>query len=60
MGQYWRIQREIALEEGLHEEASAKEKGVAVSSNKMIDLRKEGDSRASNRDAPSFGRKKKK
>ncbi len=60
MGQYWRIQREIALEDGLLEEASPKDDGAGKPSNKTVFKKKGTRSRASNKGAPSAGRKKKK
>jgi len=60
MGQYWRIQREIALEESLQEEASVKEKRVESPSNKKAKTGKAGGSAASNKGATSSGSKKKK
>lgn len=58
MGQYWQIQREIAQEEGVREEASPKVSADKKPSNKTASGEKE--SASPNKGKPSQGRKKKK
>jgi YidC/Oxa1 family membrane protein insertase len=60
MGTYWRIQREIALEEGTREEASPKADASPESSNKTTSPGRGSGRKAPNKGAPSAGRKKKK
>jgi len=66
MGQYWRIQREIALEEGPREEASSEAKKGFFLSNKtrLFDWGKapvaKQETRKPNKGKPSTGSKKKK
>ncbi len=59
MGQYWRIQREIALEEGITEEISLEDK-PAPASNKMAVSQAGTDSGKPNKGKSSKGKKKKK
>jgi membrane protein insertase Oxa1/YidC/SpoIIIJ len=60
MGMYWRIQREIALEESLEEGTTPTEPEKSWLSNKMAFLTKQGlDSQKPNKGKPE-GRKKKK
>lgn len=59
MGQYWQIQREIALEEGITEEISLEEK-PALASNKMDDSQAGTGSGKPNKGKSSRGKKKKK
>jgi len=61
MGQYWGIQRELALEEAAGEELSAKESGDSETSNKMsLFGMKSKQSQEPNKGKPSGGKKKKK
>jgi YidC/Oxa1 family membrane protein insertase len=60
MGQYWRIQREVALEEGLMGEITLEDKPAQMSSNKMAEKVKPEAPVAPNKGKPSKARKKKK
>jgi YidC/Oxa1 family membrane protein insertase len=58
MGQYWRIQREIAVEESLREDAPSKDKAGDLLSNKIAASDGEPSSGEPNKGKPSKGRKK--
>jgi membrane protein insertase Oxa1/YidC/SpoIIIJ len=58
MGQYWQIQREVTLEEGLMEDISLKEKTDPSLSNKTAIPEKVEDSGKPNKGKPDKGKKK--